>query len=65
MRTKVSRARRLQVAILNDSPQVLELLCDWFRQHGHISSIRFLVLPVDPALAVDADPQLLTSSVMN
>jgi len=23
------------VAILNDSPHVLKLLCDWFRHHGH------------------------------
>jgi len=34
MRTKRSPARRLLVAILNDSPHVLKLLCDWFRQNG-------------------------------
>ncbi|HEY9462988.1 MAG TPA: response regulator [Vicinamibacterales bacterium] len=35
MRTKRSPARRLRLAILNDSPHVLKLLCDWFRRHGH------------------------------
>lgn len=35
MRTTCSAGRRLQLAILNDSPQVLKLLCDWFRRHGH------------------------------
>jgi CheY-like chemotaxis protein len=35
MRTTRFPARRLRLAILNDSPQVLKLLCDWFRRHGH------------------------------
>jgi CheY-like chemotaxis protein len=35
MRTQRSRGRRLRLAILNDSPHVLKLLCDWFRQNGH------------------------------
>ena len=33
--------------------------------HSEYRGIRFTVTPVDPALAVDADPQLLTSAVMN
>ena len=33
--------------------------------HSEYRGIRFTVVPVDPALAVDADPQLLTSAVMN
>ena len=33
--------------------------------HSEYRGIRLTVLPVDPALAVDADPQLLTSAVMN
>ena len=27
--------RRLGLAILNDSPRVLKMLCDWFQKHGH------------------------------
>jgi signal transduction histidine kinase len=33
--------------------------------HAEYRSINFTVPPVDPALAVDADPQLLASAVMN
>lgn len=33
--------------------------------HSEYRGIRFTVVPVDPALAVDGDPQLLTSAVMN
>jgi signal transduction histidine kinase len=33
--------------------------------HAEYRGIRFTVVPVDPALAVDADAQLLTSAVMN
>ena len=33
--------------------------------HSEYRGIRFTVVPVDPALAIDADPQLLTSAVMN
>ena len=33
--------------------------------HSEYRGIHFTVVPVDPALAVDADPQLLTSAVMN
>lgn len=33
--------------------------------HSEYRGIRFTVVPVDPDLAVDADPQLLTSAVMN
>jgi hypothetical protein len=40
MQTKGSRARRLRLAILNDSPHVLKLPCDWFRQHGHQCATR-------------------------
>ena len=35
MRTTRAPGRRLRLAILNDSPHVLKLLCDWFRRHGH------------------------------
>ena len=34
MWTKDSPARRLRLAILNDTPQVLTLLCDWARVHN-------------------------------
>ena len=34
MRSKDSPAQSLRLAILNDSPHVLKLLCDWFRQTG-------------------------------
>jgi CheY-like chemotaxis protein len=30
-----SPARRLRLAILNDSPRVLKMLCNWFQKHGH------------------------------
>jgi signal transduction histidine kinase len=33
--------------------------------HSEYRDIRFTVEPVDPALAIDADPQLLASAVMN
>jgi signal transduction histidine kinase len=33
--------------------------------HAEYRGIRFTVVPVDPALAVDGDPQLLTSALMN
>jgi len=33
--------------------------------HAEYRSMQFTVVPVDPALAVDADPQLLASAVMN
>ena len=33
--------------------------------HSEYRGIRFTVAPVDPALAVEADPQLLASAVMN
>ena len=33
--------------------------------HSEYRGVRFIVVPVDPGLAVDADPQLLTSAVMN
>jgi signal transduction histidine kinase len=33
--------------------------------HSEYRSIHFTVAPVDPALAVDGDPQLLASAVMN
>jgi signal transduction histidine kinase len=33
--------------------------------HSEYRGIRFTVAPVDPALAVEGDPQLLTSAVMN
>jgi CheY-like chemotaxis protein len=42
MRTKRSPARRLRLAILNDSPHVLKLLCDWFRQNGHQCATRMV-----------------------
>jgi CheY-like chemotaxis protein len=35
MRAKRSPARRLRLAVLNDSPRGLKVLCDWFQQHGH------------------------------
>ena len=33
--------------------------------HSEYRNIRFTVVPVDPALVVEADPQLLTAAVMN
>ena len=42
MRRKASPVRRLRLAILNDSPHVLKLLCDWFRQHGHQCATRMV-----------------------
>ena len=42
MRTTRSPARCLRLAILNDSPHVLKLLCDWFRQHGHLRATRMV-----------------------
>ena len=42
MRTKDSGVGRLRLAILNDSPHVVQLLCDWFRQHGHRCATRMV-----------------------
>jgi signal transduction histidine kinase len=33
--------------------------------HSEYRNVRFTVVPVDPGLAIDADPQLLASAVMN
>lgn len=33
--------------------------------HSEYRHIRFIVEPIDPGLSIDADPQLLTSAVMN
>jgi signal transduction histidine kinase len=33
--------------------------------HSEYHDIRFVVEPIDPTLSIDADPQLLTSAVMN
>jgi CheY-like chemotaxis protein len=42
MRRKGSPARRLRLAILDDSPHVLKLPCEWFRQHGHQCATRMV-----------------------
>jgi CheY-like chemotaxis protein len=42
VRTKDSGVGRLRLAILNDSPHVVQLLCDWFRQHGHRCATRMV-----------------------
>src|SRR5690606_39399571 len=33
--------------------------------HSEYRHVQFTVEPIDPALSIDADPQLLTSAVMN
>jgi signal transduction histidine kinase len=53
------RRERLTVTSLMDEIAATGVL------HSEYRGIRLTVLPVDPALAVDADPQLLTSAVMN
>ena len=53
------RPERLSVAMFVDEIAATGVL------HSEYRGILFTVLPVDPELAVDADPQLLTSAVMN
>ncbi len=53
------RAARLSVAAFIDEIATTGLL------HSEYRGIQFSVAPVDPALAIDADPQLLASAVMN
>jgi signal transduction histidine kinase len=53
------RRERLTVATFVDDVAATGVL------HAEYRDIRFTVVPVDPALAVDADAQLLTSAVMN
>jgi signal transduction histidine kinase len=53
------RRERLGVTTFFDEIAAIGVL------HSEYRSIRFTVLPLDPTLAVDADPQLLTSAVMN
>ena len=53
------RPERLSVATFVDEVAATGVLYSEYR------GIRLTVLPVDPALAVDGDPQLLTSAVMN
>jgi signal transduction histidine kinase len=53
------RRQRLQVVAFLDEIGATAML------HAEYRNIRFTVEPVDPTLAVDADPQLLTSAVMN
>ena len=55
----MQRGERLSVTTLVDEIAATGLL------HSEDRGIRFSVVPVDPALAVDVDPQLLTSAVMN
>jgi hypothetical protein len=42
VRTKDSRVGRLRLAILDDSRHVVQLLCDWCRQHGHRCATRMV-----------------------
>jgi signal transduction histidine kinase len=53
-----SRAR-LRVAAFIDEIAATGML------HSEYRDIRFAVAPIDPAVAIDADPQLLASAVMN
>jgi signal transduction histidine kinase len=53
------RRERLTVATFVDDVAATGVL------HAEYRDIRFTVVPVDPALVVDADAQLLTSAVMN
>lgn len=53
------RCERLNVATFVDEVVATGIL------HAEYRSIRFTVAPVDAALGLDGDPQLLTSAVMN
>jgi signal transduction histidine kinase len=53
------RPERLSVATFVDEIAATGVL------HSEYRGVHFTVLTVDPGLAVDADPQLLTSAVMN
>jgi signal transduction histidine kinase len=53
------RRERVSVATFVDEIAATGML------HAEYRDLRFTVTPVDPALAVDADPQLLASAVMN
>ena len=53
------RRERLSVVQLFDEMAATGVL------HSEYRNVRFTVEPVDPALTVDADPQLLTSAVTN
>jgi signal transduction histidine kinase len=57
--TGTQRRERLSVTALVDEIAAAGML------HGEYRGIRFTVAAVDPALALDGDPQLLTSAVMN
>jgi signal transduction histidine kinase len=53
------RRERLSVSTFVDEIAATGML------HSEYRGIQFTVAPVDPALAVDGDPQLLASAVMN
>ena len=53
------RPARLSVAAFIDEIAATGLL------HSEYRDIQFTVEPIDPALSIDADPQLLASAVMN
>jgi signal transduction histidine kinase len=53
------RRERLSVTTFVDEIAATGIL------HAEYRGVRFTVVPVDPVLAVDGDPQLLTSAVMN
>ena len=55
----MQRRERLSVTTFVDEIAATGVL------HSEYRDIRFRVVPVDPALAIDGDPQLLTSAVMN
>jgi signal transduction histidine kinase len=53
------RPARLSVAAFIDEIAATGLL------HSEYRDIQFTLEPIDPALSIDADPQLLASAVMN
>jgi signal transduction histidine kinase len=55
----IQRCERLTVTTLLDEIAVTGVL------HSEYRGVRFAVAPVDPTLAIEGDPQLLMSAVMN
>ncbi len=61
VRLEAGNQRRARVAVVT----FIDEITASGMMHSEYRHIQFTVEPIDPALSIDADPQLLTSAVMN
>ena len=61
VRLEAGKQRRVRVPVVT----FIDEIAASGMLHADYRQVRFTVEPIDPALAIDADPQLLSSAVMN